>query len=405
MSFVALYNPGTASELLGEDLQKIESYLLQQRDLLKYVFNNLTPEDNYAPEARRIYLEDREKITRFDVSIDEIRMEMLTGDNVVSAINLSREGVKILGEKISLEGLVTVNSYFRVGLDGSIEARNGKFSGHISASTMDSSEITLGGNGMDGKITVKDNLDAVIGEWTKTGIDVKKGLMSGTAITLGGNGVAGSITVLDSQGRDTIGTWDASGIDVRKGLMSGTAITVGGYGQQGSITVLDALGTTTLGIWDSSGIDVRKGSITGTGITLGGSGTPGSITVLNAAGTATIGSWDQTGILVNQGVINIRGNTRYGNFGLYAGGDRIRLGDFNVDDGYGRQILQSSDEMTGMSGLPDTLGKYFLWAGWRSSSQFTFAVEHQGGYGQDNVVINGHLVLNGQDVTQKILDL
>ena len=44
--------------------------------------------------------------------------------------------------QIKLEGMVTVNGYFKVGLDGSIEATNGKFTGDISASNITGSAIT-----------------------------------------------------------------------------------------------------------------------------------------------------------------------------------------------------------------------------------------------------------------------
>ena len=87
--------------------------------------------------------------------------------------------------------------------------------------------------------------------------------------------------------------------------------------------------------------------------------------------------------------------------------DTLQIGDFLVmtEGEYGRQIWQSSDEMTGMSGEPAELGQYFLWAGWRSDSEFTFAVEDQGGGGADNVVINGHLIVNSTDIMSEIASL
>ena len=47
--------------------------------------------------------------------------------------------------------------------------------------------------------------------------------------------------------------------------------------------------------------------------------------------------------------------------------DELRIGDFMVvsEDGYGRQIWESSDECTGMSGEPAEWGQYYLWAGLR----------------------------------------
>jgi hypothetical protein len=53
-------------------------------------------------------------------------------NGVISAINLSPETVKIHANNIELEGIVTANSNFKILLDGSIEAVNGKFNGVIS---------------------------------------------------------------------------------------------------------------------------------------------------------------------------------------------------------------------------------------------------------------------------------
>ena len=79
-----------------------------------------------------------------EISLDQISLELLDADNVVSAINLSKSGVKIQGDKISLEGVVTMNGYFKVGLDGSIEAVNGRFSGSIAAADITGSTIKIG---------------------------------------------------------------------------------------------------------------------------------------------------------------------------------------------------------------------------------------------------------------------
>lgn len=54
-------------------------------------------------------------------------------DGILAAINMSQEEIKILAEKIKLEGLITANGYFKVLEDGSIEAANGKFSGKITS--------------------------------------------------------------------------------------------------------------------------------------------------------------------------------------------------------------------------------------------------------------------------------
>lgn len=63
---------------------------------------------------------------------------------VISTINQSAEQVSINANKISLEGIITANENFKVNLDGSIEAKNGKFSGII-----DGGQIMVNGDNYD----------------------------------------------------------------------------------------------------------------------------------------------------------------------------------------------------------------------------------------------------------------
>lgn len=62
----------------------------------------------------------------------EIAAKVSKGE-VISAINLTSEKAKIKSGAISLEGIVTANQKFKVLLDGSIEATDGKFSGELSS--------------------------------------------------------------------------------------------------------------------------------------------------------------------------------------------------------------------------------------------------------------------------------
>lgn len=56
-----------------------------------------------------------------------------TGTKLVSMINLTPSEIKLAASKITLEGIVTANNYFKIKTDGSMEATNGKFSGQITA--------------------------------------------------------------------------------------------------------------------------------------------------------------------------------------------------------------------------------------------------------------------------------
>lgn len=65
----------------------------------------------------------------------------IDGDgNLKSFVGAGQDGVKIKAANISLEGLVTANGNFRILEDGSIEAKNGKFTGEI-----DSEKGKIGG--------------------------------------------------------------------------------------------------------------------------------------------------------------------------------------------------------------------------------------------------------------------
>lgn len=210
------------------DTTKIESYLYKLNRQLEYMFNNLTPEDNYSEQARLTYVSDGERQASIETALDGIKLTYVSKDNIISSINLSEETAAIEAPKIKLEGLVTVNGYFKIGLDGSIEATNGAFSGDITAST-----------------------------------------------------ITGSTFRLD----------------------------------------------------------------------------------------------------------------RGANIGFLADGETFQLGDFMVDDKWGRQVLESSDYMTGMSGEPGDEDGLYLWAGYFDEDDYVLAVNGTGIFTQYDVNIQGHSVL------------
>lgn len=68
--------------------------------------------------------------------------ELENGETIVSKINQTADTIAIAASHIRLEGIVTANSNFKVNLDGSIEAENGKFNGHIYARSIKLGIIT-----------------------------------------------------------------------------------------------------------------------------------------------------------------------------------------------------------------------------------------------------------------------
>ena len=87
-------------------------------------------------------LTDRIKISESTIEqqAEQIALRVSTenynGNVIASLINQTANEVKIQANKISMEGLVTANSNFKILLDGSIEAVNAKLSGSISATKM-----------------------------------------------------------------------------------------------------------------------------------------------------------------------------------------------------------------------------------------------------------------------------
>lgn len=83
---------------------------------------------------------------QINVKTDSIETEVrkkVGKSEIVSTINQSAEKIKIAANKISLEGIVTVNNRFKVLSDGSIECTNGKFTGTIAGSKITGSTINI----------------------------------------------------------------------------------------------------------------------------------------------------------------------------------------------------------------------------------------------------------------------
>jgi hypothetical protein len=101
---------------------------------------------------------------------------------VIAAINLTSEEAKIAAAKIIFEGLVTANNNFKILLDGSIEAVNGKFSGQITGGSININNNFLVAS--DGKLTATGV--SLSGSFTSTGsggtVTINNGLVTASAI-------------------------------------------------------------------------------------------------------------------------------------------------------------------------------------------------------------------------------
>lgn len=104
---------------------------------LKYVYQN----DYTDTFATKVELNSSIEQTATEINLEVSKK--VDENEIISAINLTSETAKISAAKlatikadnIELEGLVTANNNFKVLLDGSIEATNGKFSGTVTATS------------------------------------------------------------------------------------------------------------------------------------------------------------------------------------------------------------------------------------------------------------------------------
>jgi hypothetical protein len=73
-------------------------------------------------------------ITQLANSVSSVVSEVdaITGQEIVSRINQTAEGVTISAASIALEGLVTANNNFKILPDGSMVAKGGRFNGYLS---------------------------------------------------------------------------------------------------------------------------------------------------------------------------------------------------------------------------------------------------------------------------------
>ena len=184
MALFNLSNIGNIHEgSSSDDIRKIKAHLFQLNDQLKYMFSNLSPEDNYKSKSLIRYQEDGKRISELEfsldgmkvhvantdgnvarlevragmieqsvrntqgrvssikVTVDNIALTMVNKNNIITTINLSKEGVYIKGNKIKLEGTVTANNNFIIDTDGTMHCRNANISGTIRGAKIESSII------------------------------------------------------------------------------------------------------------------------------------------------------------------------------------------------------------------------------------------------------------------------
>ncbi len=134
--------PSVDKSALSNDqkLQQVLEYMMQLNKKLQFVLQNLD-EDNLSTEMARTVtemkaaaaeIEHTVRDEEFSSYVKQTARELaarVQKDEVIASVNMSPEEIRISAPKISLEGLVTVNGYFRVNEDGAMEATGGKIAG------------------------------------------------------------------------------------------------------------------------------------------------------------------------------------------------------------------------------------------------------------------------------------
>ena len=58
------------------DQKELTGYLYQLNEQLRYMFDNLTPEDNYSNQALTKYLEDEKRVASLKFDLDGLKVEV-----------------------------------------------------------------------------------------------------------------------------------------------------------------------------------------------------------------------------------------------------------------------------------------------------------------------------------------
>lgn len=85
---MAVFTLDSVDRLNSIEDRKIRSYLYKLNEDLTYMFNNLTPEDNYSELARLVYVADRENVARLEVRADGIELEVSRNSSQIANLSV-----------------------------------------------------------------------------------------------------------------------------------------------------------------------------------------------------------------------------------------------------------------------------------------------------------------------------
>ena len=163
-------------------------------------YNKYTSDENLDSFVDGVFTPWQDEVnqdvdTIFQALDGEIIAAVVSGD-IVNAINLSREGIKIDATKLNINGVTSINNYFKVLSDGKMEAAGGKIGNIIIASDKiyssghDTATAATAGFmlGSDGTLSVG-NASSYL-RWTKNSSNEWNLDMKVSSLTIGGTTAA-----------------------------------------------------------------------------------------------------------------------------------------------------------------------------------------------------------------------
>lgn len=129
------------------DSSKIESYLYELNENLTYMFNNLTPEENYSEAARLIYVQRGQRLASVEVKADQIELRVEDNEkHYNTSITLLSDLLSLKAETPSGSSMMELSGDRIKLTTGKFEvdatnlkidaAGNGTFSGTVSAANI-----------------------------------------------------------------------------------------------------------------------------------------------------------------------------------------------------------------------------------------------------------------------------
>ncbi len=153
---MAFYNGNT--ERLGT-MEEIKSYLFQNNELLRYMFNNLDPEENYSKDALKKYIERDQKIANLELNVNEFSVSLKDlGEKTEASFKITDEKIEArvkkgevtdqLNSELVMDAnmiKLTTGHFLITAKNFSVDAKgNANFSGTIRGATIIGGTINIG---------------------------------------------------------------------------------------------------------------------------------------------------------------------------------------------------------------------------------------------------------------------